>query len=228
MLALASAGALIIGLSMVFHARVRTIVSPIVLNEHEPLKVLVAFRGTPGTPAFVGFLGIATLRSQVLTVIPIDGGTPVAGPTGTREPLYQAVSTETPAEATRTIEAATGLTIHHYFYLPASDLTTILDALYYHSRGWPKNERPLTMLATLGYPYGRINPQPEVHLLADVITGLPSVNPLAASSLLGMIKASRTNLTSYQMFQLANYVRGDRLTVGRLDQYRPRVRHPHG
>ncbi len=215
MATLAFFGALVIGLSVVFHTRIPTRVSPIALNEHQPSKVLVAVQGSAGSPAFIGLLAVVDPHSDVLSVVPINGSIRIHG-----VPLYVALTGTKPKTAVTMISEATGIPIHHYFFLTATDLNMVLNALYYHTRHWPLAETPSVMASTLGYPYGKNHGWATIHLLSKIIARLPGVSPIAASHLLGVTQTSVTNLTSYQLFLLANYIRGDSLQLGYAQQYR--------
>ncbi|PSR31995.1 MAG: hypothetical protein C7B46_16270 [Sulfobacillus benefaciens] len=221
---MAVVGALAITLSLLFHSRIPTRVSPIELREHQPSKVLVGVRGTSTDPAFFGFLAIVNPKSQVLTVVPISGKLLVHG-----VPLYLATAGKSAKEDASLISSATGVPFHSYFFLTASDLTMVLNALYYHTGHWPATDTPTTMLNNLGYPYGPSHGWDTVNLLSRIVQALPSVSPIAASHLLGMTKTSVTNLTSYQLFLLANYIRGDNLQLGHMADFRSHsVRRDHG
>lgn len=218
---LALAGAIAIAISLASHANVTSRVD--VFNQRRPMTVLVAIQGTPLQPAFISFLAVVEPQSRVLTVIPVSGETPVTVG-GTREPLYLAASAVPAKETASVVSRALGIPVPRYFVITSADLQLVLHALYYHATGWPAQETPLTMLNILGYPNGRTAPSAEIRLLTEMTTRLPLVNPLAASSLLVIPKNSATNLTSYQLFLLANYIRGDSLQTGHL------TRHPahHG
>jgi hypothetical protein len=130
---------------------------------------------------------------------------------------------------TQTISTATGVPIHHYFYLTTKDLLMVMNALYYHTdHQWPKDLTPTSMLASLGYPDGVASPPAQVQLLGQMVDTLPEVNPIAAGSLLGMTKNSSTNLTAYQIFTLGNYIRGDALALGTVSQLQHASRRSHG
>jgi hypothetical protein len=220
---IAGLGAIVIGLSVVFHTRIPTRVSPIALNEHQPSKVLVAVEGKTDSPAFIGLLAVVDPHSDVLSVVPIKGTTKIHG-----MPLYLALNGTKPKAALALISAATGIPIHRYFFMTSSDLTMVLDALYYHTRHWPKTETPAVMASTLGYPYGQTHGWAAIHLLSKIISNLPGVSPIAASHLLRVTQNSETNLTASQLFLLANYIRGDRLQLGYTSQYRTPSRRHHG
>lgn len=221
---MAMTGALVITLSLLLHSRIPTRVSPIELREHQPSKILVGVRGTMTEPAFFGFLAIVNPKSQVLSVVPVSGKLLVNG-----VPLYVATAGKTAKEDAALVSRATGVPFHSYFFLTASDLTLVLNALYYHTGHWPTRDTPSTMLNNLGYPYGPSHGWNTVNLLSRIVQTLPSVSPIAASHLLGVTKTSVTNLTSYQLFLLANYIRGDNLQLGHMADFRsyPARRH-HG
>ncbi len=208
-------GALIIGVSVVFNTRIPTTVNPIVLNEHQPSKVLVAVEGTPQSPAFIGLLAVVQPHSNVLSVVPINGTIRLHG-----VPLYLALNGKKPKVAVKLVSQATGISINHYFFLTQNDLSLVLNALYYHSRHWPTTETPAAMASTLGYPYGKSHGWATIHLLSKIVAGLPGVSPIAASHLIGVTQNSITNLTGSQLFLLGNYIRGKNLELGTVRQYR--------
>lgn len=226
---LAILGALFVVVSVAMHARIHSRVSTIAINEKQPVKVLVGIRGTNTHPAFIGFLAVVKPNSQYLTVIPISGTTDVSGPNGKIAPLYTQMSQASPKAATRMVSQSIHVPINHYFYFSTNDLLLVMNALYYHSNGhWPKTLTPSAMLGTFGYPDGAANPADQVTLLSDIVNKLPEVNPIAAGELLGMAKTSRTNLSAYQVFSLANYIRGDALQLGTVKQLQHPARRTHG
>ncbi|PSR29459.1 MAG: hypothetical protein C7B47_01720 [Sulfobacillus thermosulfidooxidans] len=226
---LAVLGAMFVALSVALHARIHSRISTIAINEKQPVKVLVGVRGTTTAPAFIGFLAVVKPNSQILTVVPLSGDTPILGPNGKMMPLYTAISGESPQVVTKMVSEATGIPIHHYFYFTTNDLLMVMNALYYHSdHHWPKLLTPSSMLATFGYPDGVSSPQGQVKLLSKMVDTLPEVNPLVAGELLAMTKNSSTNLTAYQVFSLANYIRGDALQLGSVKQLKHSVRRSHG
>lgn len=217
-------GAGFIWYSLQTHPAVRSHID--VLNTRQPMNVLVGVQGTPLDPGFLGLIAVVKPNSRVLTVVPISGLTTVR--IGSlQEPLYQAVSDVSAAKATQLVAGVAHIPINHYFYLTSNDLMLILNALYQHSPNWPSRLTPLTMLETLGYPSGRIETGKEMRLLRTMITQLPLINPIQASSLLAIPKTAVTNLTSYQLFLLANYVRGDQLHLGSVHHHTLR-RRSHG
>ncbi|POB11466.1 hypothetical protein CO251_04800 [Sulfobacillus sp. hq2] len=225
---IAGLGAIFVGISVMLHARIHSRISTIAINEKQPVNVLVGIRGTSQAPAFIGFLAVVRPNSQVLTVIPVNGTTLVSTVNGTEQPLYEVIAGETPVAATKSVSQAMGVPITHYFYFTTKDLLMVMNALYYHTNHlWPQTETPTAMLATLGYPDGAANPAGQVQLLGKIVQMLPEVTPIAAGELLGMTKNSTTNLTAYQVFALANYIRGDALKLGSLRQLRP-IRRSHG
>ncbi len=226
---LAILGAIFVVFSVALHARIHSRVSTIAINQKQPVKVLVGIRGTNANPAFIGFLAVVKPNSQFLTVVPISASAEIKGPNGKSVPLYTQVSQDSPATATKMISQSIHVPIHHYFYLTTKDLLLVMNALYYHANGhWPKTLTPSAMLGTFGYPDGAANPKAQVVLLSEIVNKLPEVNTLAAGELLGMAKTSKTNLTAYQVFSLANYIRGDALQLGTIKQLQHPARRTHG
>lgn len=217
-------GAIFIGYSQAIHPAAPSHVD--VLNTTHPMNVLVGVQGTPLQPGFVGFVAVVKPHSRVLNVVPLSGMTPVTTAQGP-EPLYQAISDTTSLNAMHLVSKASGMPIDHYFYVTGSDLSLVLNDLYYHTPNWPKADQPLTMFQTLGYPYGRTNPKEEMALLSKILNGLPLVSPLAASKLLAIPNNASTNLTTEQLFLLANYVRGDKLVETSASRY-AHTRRTHG
>ncbi|HBQ95127.1 MAG: hypothetical protein M1294_07175 [Firmicutes bacterium] len=227
---LAILGAFFVAFSVAMHARIHSRVSTIAINQKQPVKVLVGIRGTSTNPAFIGFLAVVKPNSQILTVVPISGTTEVRGPNGKIAPLYTETSQASPIALTQMVSQSIHVPIHHYFYFTTNDLLQVMNALYYHTNNhWPKGLTPSAMLGTFGYPDGAASPKGQVELLSEIVNKLPDVNPLVGGELLGMAKTSRTNLTAYQVFSLANYIRGDALRLGTIQQlqYHP-ARRTHG
>lgn len=218
-------GALTLWYSLATHPQVQSHFD--VLNTQQPMNVLVGVQGTPLNPGFLGFIAVVHPKSNVLTVIPISGLIPVTV-NHRQESLYQAISDTTPARAARLASQASGIPIDHYFYLNSYDLTLLLDTLYNHSPNWPNQLSPLTMLQTLGYPYGRTVPKQEMKLVSMMVNRLASINPLAASSLLAIPRTAKTNLPYYELYLLADYVRGDKLQPVSPRQYAHHLRRVHG
>lgn len=196
------------------------------LDARKRMNVLVGVQGTALDPGFVGFVAEIKPNSRVLNVIPIPGRLTLRVK-GVSEPLYQAVSDMPPKVAAQAVAQAARIPIDHYFYLTFSSLNKVNRALYYDSPHWPRKFTPLTMLKILGYPGGRIHPQQEMELVREMINRLPLVSPLKASTLLSIPNTSVTNLSRYQLFLLANYVRGDQLVRVALPARRPQKR-SHG
>mgnify|MGYP001770762765 CR=1 FL=1 len=225
LLLLAVLGALAIGISLKVHPEIQSHVD--VLNPRQPMNVLVGIQGSPDRPVFIGLVAVVQPTTRTLTVVPVSGSIPVVADHQT-EPLYEAVSGLPAKAATRLVSQATQIPIDHYFYITPKDLMLVLDALYYHSPGWPKTETPVVMLNILGYPSGRVAPRQQVAFIDHLVSQLPTISPIAAGSLLQIPKSSVTNLTSYQLFLLANYVRGDQLVPGNPQAYHHSVRRTHG
>lgn len=217
LVAILTAGAAFIWYSVGTHPQIRSQVA--VLNSRKPMNVLVGVQGTPLNPGFVGFVAEVRPNSQILQVVPISGRRPVHY-NGSSHPLYEAVSEVTPNQAMHLVADSTRIPIDHYFYIDATNLYNLLDALYYHSPHWPTHETPLTMLKILGYPGNSIHSQREMELVREMLNRLPLVSPLAAASLLSIPRTSLTNLSRHQLFLLANYVRGDALKSGTLPGHR--------
>lgn len=217
-------GGVLIWYSLNTHPAIRSHVD--VLNTRRPMNVLVAVQGTPLYPGFVGFVANVKPNTRVLRVVPIPGNMTVTV-NHVPEALYEAISVASPVQAMRLVSQASGVSIRHYFYLDANDLFDLLDALYYHTPHWPSHCTPLTMLQTLGYPSGRIQPKREITLLSEMVSRLPLMNPIAAGSLLSIPRTALTNLSSYQLFLLANYVRGDELQRGTIHRHHS-ARWSHG
>lgn len=230
MVAMALLGGIAVALSLVFHSRIHTRYLEETIRERQPHEVVVAAVGTPVAPGFVGFLVDVTNGVNQLTVTPLPGSGLVSvalkqGDPPVRLPLWQAVSEVPPATAARVIASAYHLSGSYYFLTSTQNLLTILDALANHATGGDQLGSVTSMLETLGYPDGTVHPARELQLLAAMIRTLPRLNPLVASSLLTVTKTSHTNLSGYQMFQLANVVRGDSFRLGQLPAA---VRSSHG
>lgn len=218
-------GAGLMWYSLVTHPEVRSRVQ--VIDTAQSMNVLVGAKGNPLDPGFLGFVAHVNPNSRVLQVTPISAMTPVVV-SGTKESLYQAVSDTSAKKATRLVSHAIGVPIDHYFYINGDDLMLVLDVLYNHVQNWPKTLPPLTMLQTLGYPSGQFNPKQEMKLVGLMVNRLPSLNPIAASSLLGITRTSATNLSSYELYLLAEYVRGDtlhRVPISHYTHHHPRRTH---
>lgn len=227
-----SMGGLLIIISLVFHSRIPTRYLQETINQKQPRQVLLTAAGSPENPGFIGFLIIIQPDSNVLTIVPIPGSlttrdakasnVPVSG-----LPLWEAVSQTPPKTAVHLIEKSAHINVTHYFFLTANDLQSILNALYTHAQGWPQTETVPMMLNTLGFPKGDVVPAKELKLLREIMRGLPKMNPLVASSLIAITKTAKTNLSGYQMFQLANYIRGDSFKIGQLTSFQVGRNH-HG
>ncbi|MBX5468075.1 MAG: hypothetical protein K6U14_11380 [Firmicutes bacterium] len=217
---LASMGALAVAVSLLFHSRIHTRYLEETINQRQPHAVLVAAVGTQEAPGFVGFWLRIPDDGNRLDLTPL-AGTPwvtITPPGGVPEqvPLWQAVSLLPPPAAARLIARTYGLTGGYYFITSTVDLLDILDALAHHTGQGSALGSVTAMLQTLGYPDGTVHPARELALLEAMIRALPRLNPLVASSLLAVTKTSYTNLSGYQMFQLANVVRGDAFRLAAL------------
>ncbi len=224
-------GGLIFVVSLVFHAKVTTrrVVMPI--SPVNPLAITVIVDGPTSRPGLIGFLATVHPRDDRLTVIPIPGKTALRLPNGTggylRVPAWQGVSMVSPQIVSEAIDRSTGFSATRYFFMPVSALKTVLNVLIKDTQTWPAEDSVAHSLRILGYPKGRGNPAQELAFLNQLMTTLPQLTPLEASSLVGVATASSTNLTPYQLFKLGNYVRGDQLTLSSLSSLRPKSRRHH-
>ncbi len=216
--------ALFIWYSVNTHPAITATVDP--LNNGRPMNVLVAVKGTPLDPGFVGFVAEIRPNTQVLRFIPIPGRLSVSTHQ-TRQPLFLATSDAKPLKAVALVSRAAHMPINSYFLISDTSLIKVLDALYYHSPHWPTHQTPLTMLQTMGYPGNRIHPHREMELVQEMIERFPLISPLAAGPLLSIPETSVTNLRYYQLFLLATYLRGNQLREGTLHLHTPR-RESHG
>lgn len=214
-------GATFIWYSVKTHPAIHSRVA--VLNTRRSMNVLVSVQGTPLNPGFVGFIAEVRPHTEVLKAVPVSGTVEVTAPgSHRREPLYQAVSALTAKQAANLVSHTEHMRIDRYFYLTPESLFALVNALYYHSNHWPVQRTPLTMLETLGYPGRRIDPKREMGLVRSMVNHLQDVNPLAAASLLTIPNTAVTNLSREELFELANYVHGDRIVTA----YPPRS-HSH-
>ncbi len=226
-----AAGGLIFAVSLVFHAKITTrrVVMPI--SPVNPLAITVIVDGPSSHPGLIGFLATVHPRDDRLTVIPIPGRIRLRLPNGTggylRVPAWQGVSMASPQIVADAIDRSTGFTATRYFFMPVSGLKTVLSVLIKDTKTWPAEDSIAHSLRVLGYPGGRGHPVQELAFLNQLMTTLPQLTPLEASSLVGVATASSTNLTPYQLFKLGNYVRGDRLALSRLSSLQAKSRRPH-
>ncbi|NMP22315.1 hypothetical protein [Sulfobacillus harzensis] len=218
-------GAGLMWYSLVTHPKIRSRVQ--VLDTQKPMNVLVGVKGTALDPGFLGFVAHVSPNSRVLGVTPLASLTEVTV-NNRREPLYQAVSDTSAKKAIKLVSRADGVPIDHYFFINGSDLQLVLDTLYYRSPNWPKTLPPLTMLQTLGYPSGQLEPRQEMKLVGLMVNRLPSLNPIAASSLLGLTRTSHTDFSFYELYLLADYIRGDTLKEVPITHYTHHTRRAHG
>ncbi|MCL8207028.1 MAG: hypothetical protein K6V97_03000 [Actinomycetia bacterium] len=175
-----------------------------------PRVVLVAMSGTPEQPGFAGFLAILNPASRVVKVVPVPGTLPVVAPS---DPLWS----EAPRLTPRQIAAVVGRDLHipvsGYFIVDAPEAQAVLSALAASAPGWPAHLTSDQLLRALGWPYGIPGAQGQLDALQAIITGLPELPPSQDPLLNVALKASHTNLSLYQMFMLATYIRGDTLEL---------------
>ncbi|CAB1128799.1 protein of unknown function [Candidatus Hydrogenisulfobacillus filiaventi] len=141
---LALAGAVAVGVSLRYHARMPAAVrSTIVPNDRPPARVVVAITGTPQAPGFIGFIADLHPRSRTLDVVPLPPQLPVNTPTGL-QPLWLAVSqAQTPAEVQADIAAATGVPVRYYFFDDLAGLNAVLSTLYEDDPAWSPSASPM-------------------------------------------------------------------------------------
>lgn len=225
LLSLFFVGAVLVWYSLVTHPAVRSRIQ--IVDIQQSMNVLVGVQGNALNPGFLGFVAHVNPNSRILKVTPISGMMPTVV-NHQQEPLYEAISDSSAKQATGLVASATGIPIDHYFYINGTDLSLILTVLYDHSPGWPKTLSPLDMLQTLGYPNGATNPKQEMKLVGLMVNRLPTLNPAQASSLLGITRTSSTNLSFYELYLLAEYVRGDTLKQVPISSYTHHSRRAHG
>lgn len=175
-----------------------------------PRVVLVAMSGTPDQPGFAGFLAILNPSSRVVKVVPVPGTLPVVT---AKDPLWS----EAPRLAPKQIASVVGRDLHipvsGYFIVDAPEAQAVLAALTASAPGWPPELTSDQLLRSLGWPYGVPGAQGQLKALEAIITGLPELPPSQNPVLNVALKASHTNLSLYQMFMLATYIRGDTLQL---------------
>lgn len=224
----ALAGGLATGFSLAFHTHLpATVHSTIVSNQPPPTRIVVAVRGTPAAPGFVGLVVELIPARQAIRVSPISPTLPVS--VGSHQvPLWLAASQARPAALTAVIRRATGLRFHYYFYVPDQAMFSLLDILYAAAPQWPATLTPTAMETILGYPAESPHVQAEIRLMEAMEAKLPEVPEKIAAPLLTAIKGSQTNLSPYQVFELANYFRGGHLYPGPLLKHAPAKHGRHG
>lgn len=182
-----------------------------------PRVVLVAVVGTPTNPGFSGFLAVLDPNSRNLTVAPVPGT--LRGQKST-DPLWTVAASLPPSRLAHIIARDTHFRLSGYFVLDLSATNAVFQALASDTPGWPKRLTPDTTLTRLGWPSGKSNVSGELSTLQDIITYLPELPANQTALFHAVLKGSKTNLSLYQMFMLATYIRGDNLRLMPLTQAR--------
>lgn len=201
--AIAIVGALLLGISIARPNHVPQAIS-------NPHAVLVAITGENGQPGFAGFLAIINPNSRNLSVVPIPG-TLMAGPGHT--PLWVTANGTSPRQVTAAISRQIHQPITGYFVLDYQATEAVLNELDKGSPDWPKKLTPANTLALLGWPDGTPSQHGQFQALQAIITFLPELPSNQTNLFHLVLQGSKTNLSIYQMFMLATYIRGDNLVL---------------
>jgi hypothetical protein len=184
-----------------------------------PRVVLVAMSGTADQPGFAGFLAVLNPASRVVKVVPVPGTLPVVT---AKDPLWSEAPRLAPKQIASIVGRDLDIPVSGYFIVDAPEAQAVLAALATSAPGWPADLTANRLLASLGWPHGVPGAQGQIEALEAIITGLPELPPSQNPILTAALKASHTNLSLYQMFMLATYIRGDTLQLVGMNGVRGR------
>ena len=175
-----------------------------------PGLVLVAVVGLPGQPGFAGFIAHIDPNGRNLGVIPVPGSLAAESP---GDPLWADAGQLSGSALTAAVRRDTGLRVSGYYLINIGATQAVLEALDQGSQDWPKALAPDLALKELGWPYGQPSRRHELAVLSDIVTYLPELAPNQTTLLTNVMKGSTTNLSAYQLFMLATYIRGENLRL---------------
>lgn len=231
---MAMGGLLLLG-SLIFHGKVTTRQVSMPISTVAPLAITVVVDGPTSHPGLIGFLATVHPRTDILDIAPLPGSMKLTLPNGAGGQVtvaaWKGVSMASPEIVTAAIDQATGFTASHYFFMPVDGLKTVFQTLADDTTTWPEADTVSHSLHLLGYPRGIDRPRQELTFLNQLMTTLPQMTPLDASSLMGVAISSSFNLSQYELFILGNYVRGDVLRLTPLSSFKredSRSRRHHG
>lgn len=180
--------------------------------------VLVAVVGETGQPGFAGFVAHIDPNGRDLGVIPVSGLLPAQRP---GDPLWTDAGLLSGPALLRAVRRDTHLNVQGYFLVNIGATEAVLQALNQDSPGWPKALAPDLVLKDLGWPYGQAARRHELLVLSDIVTYLPELASNQTPLLQTVLQGSETNLSTYEMFELATYIRGDTLQLQPLGGQTP-------
>jgi hypothetical protein len=177
----------------------------------EPRTVLVAVQGTAADPGFAGFLAFINPNSRLLTVSPVSAAWPLSAP---GDPLATDAAYVPASALARAVARDAHLHLSGYFIIRVDALSQVLAALAHNVPDWPRGLTPTRTLQTLGWN-GSARPDRALATFKAIIAGLPQLENSQNAVQRSVLTQSRTNLSLYQMFMLATYIRGDALRMVR-------------
>jgi hypothetical protein len=175
----------------------------------EPRSVLVAVQGTPSDPGFTGFLAFINPDSRVLTIKPVNASWPYRAP---GDPLATDAAHVPAAALAAAVARDAHVKLSGYFVIRVDALQEVLRVLARQAPSWPPTLTPEKTLAAIGWR-GTANPRRALSAFKAIIAGLPELDTSQTTVERSVLAASRTNLSVYQVFMLATYIRGDALVM---------------
>jgi hypothetical protein len=174
-----------------------------------PRTVLVAVQGNAAEPGFAGFLAHISPNSRIVTVTPVSGTLPGPAPT---DPLWSQAASMTAAQLAGTVAHDSGRVVSGYFVIQVATLQQMLTALSDYVPDWPKRLTPAATLRVIGWGQ-KASPHRALYAMEAIIQGLPALEDSQNALQKSVLSASATNLSAYQMFMLATYIRGGTLRM---------------
>lgn len=178
----------------------------------KPQVMLFAILGSEQSttgPGLIAFLSVITPNARDLIVLPISGNTRTAS----GESLTQFAQQATPPEIAGEIARLAHAHINGYLMFDSDFAEQVLTLLWDNAQSWPVSLTPTQALEQLGWPRSRPN-RNQLGILQDIIGSVPELS-MGSQSLLAakVLETSQTDLSAYQMFLLATFVRGERLVI---------------
>lgn len=177
-----------------------------------PHVILIAARGGPNSATGEGitaFLWVITPGARSVGIVPVPGN--LRMPKGGT--LASVGSTAPAREIFTRVESWSHTKLYGYLVVDADTVQQALLDLWQNAPTWPSALPPSIALQDLGWPDSTSNPTVQLQLLQEIIQDIPELGDSQTALAGEMLQGARTNLSAYQMFILATYLRDQHLVL---------------